>query len=107
MRAGKLRQVLTFLALDQTATGAYGATRRAYKPVAEVRGSAQTTGGGDGQAGTEMVNLRTVLFEIRYMPGLDSTMRIEWQGDQYEINLIDEVDGRGRILRITATRVSR
>jgi head-tail adaptor len=107
MRAGKLRHVFTLMALKQTATGNFGASKPAYKPVAELRGSVLHVGGGDGQAGVQMVNLRTVLFETRFYPGIEATMRIEWNGAQYEIDDINDVDGLGRTLRITATRVKK
>lgn len=47
----------------------------------------------------------TVKFTIRYLTGLDTTMRIVFQGKQYNITAIDNIKYQNRYLEIKALEV--
>ena len=47
----------------------------------------------------------TVKFTIRYLTGLDTTMRIVFQGKQYNITAIDNIKYQNRYLEIKAQEV--
>lgn len=47
----------------------------------------------------------TVKFTIRYIKGIDTTMRISFQGKQYNITAIDNIKYQNRYLEIKAREV--
>nr|DAL96910.1 MAG TPA: Putative head tail adaptor [Caudoviricetes sp.] len=47
----------------------------------------------------------TVKFTIRYLQGLDTTMRILFQGKQYNITSIDNIKYQNRYIEIKAQEV--
>ncbi len=47
----------------------------------------------------------TVKFTIRYLEGLNTTMRILFQGKQYNITAIDNIKYRNRYIEIKALEV--
>ena len=48
---------------------------------------------------------KTVKFTIRYLPGLDTTMRIFFRGKIYNISAIDNIKYQNRYLKIKAQEV--
>lgn len=52
-----------------------------------------------GQAHT----MDTVVFTVRYRPGITDQMQVVWNGKPYGITALVNVEGRGEDLEITAT----
>ncbi|MCX7903040.1 MAG: phage head closure protein [Caloramator sp.] len=48
---------------------------------------------------------KTIKFTIRYINGIDSSMRISFKGKQYEITFIDNIKYENRFLEIKALEV--
>jgi SPP1 family predicted phage head-tail adaptor len=48
---------------------------------------------------------KTVKFTIRYIDGIDNSMRISFRGKQYEITFIDNIKYENRFIEIRALEV--
>jgi SPP1 family predicted phage head-tail adaptor len=48
---------------------------------------------------------KTVKFTIRYIDGIDNSMRISFKGKQYEITFIDNIKYENRFIEIRALEV--
>ena len=104
MRAGKLDRMITIERKAETVT-ASGAVAATWIDIATVRAEVvqQTateflTGFGESENGT-------VIFRIRYLPGISTTDRVHFDGTLYDLKEITEIGRRrGLELRAVATR---
>lgn len=99
--AGELRHVITIQERAET-TDAYGGTVYIWSDFATVRAKVQPLRGRELIAAQAAQNQTTVKFYIRYLAGIDSTMRLVWDGNNYDIEPPVDVNGQGRVLEIMA-----
>ncbi len=63
--------------------------------------------GGESFRGSQIEANTTIAFNIEYMPGCNERMQIEHEGNDYEINKIDDPGDLHRELVIHANAVNR
>jgi SPP1 family predicted phage head-tail adaptor len=104
MRAGKLDRTITLERKSETVSDS-GAIVPAWTNIATVRAQIVTqsaveflTGFGEAESGT-------IVFRIRYLPGITTADRVSYAGQAYNIKEITEI-GRRRGLELRAVAVS-
>ena len=105
IRAGKLRQVITYQAKTVT-TDAYGGPVETWSDFATVRASVAPLIGKDMMASMAAQSTAEMRINHRYLPGITSAMRIMWDGAEYEI--VGEpanVHGLSREIEVYARKV--
>lgn len=105
IRAGKLRQVITYQSKAQ-ALDEYGGVTETWTDFATVRASVAPLIGKDLLASMAAQSTAEMRINHRYLPGITSAMRIVWDGAGYEI--VGEpanVHGRSREIEVYARKV--
>jgi SPP1 family predicted phage head-tail adaptor len=105
IRAGKLRQVITYQAKTVT-VDEYGGPVEAWVDFATVRASVAPLIGKDLMASMAAQSTAEMRINHRYLPGITSAMRIVWSGAEYEI--VGEpanVHGLSREIEVYARKV--
>ncbi|MCS3740228.1 phage head closure protein [Rhizobium sp. BK661] len=104
MRAGKLDRTISVERLAETVS-ASGAVSSAWTNIATVRAeivhqsaSEFLTGFGEAQDGT-------IIFRVRYLPGISTADRVAYNGASYDLKEITEI-GRRRGLELRAVATS-
>ncbi len=91
MRAGLLTERLVFKELVQEKS-ATGAIRKEYKPVLTCRAYRKKLSAvvdRDGVNAMEQFIGQMIVFQVRYYPVIKESQRVEYQGRDYEIKLLD------------------
>jgi head-tail adaptor len=108
-KAGRLNQLVTFLAPVRTYTPAAG-QRTQYATWKETRAMVANVRGNESVEGEQMVAANTKRFTVRSksVPGLNETMVIQYDAESYEVERIDKLQEPGRMhtmyLEVVATR---
>ena len=105
IRAGKLRQVITYQAKTVT-TDDYGGPVETWADFATVRASVAPLIGKDLMASMAAQSTAEMRINHRYLAGVTSAMRISWNGAEYEI--IGEpanVHGLSREIEVLARKI--
>lgn len=102
MRAGRLRETITLQSMT-TSRGTSGSVVESWSDWATVRAEVTPI------SGREFVSLQAAQIEIstrfviRHRSGVNPRMRIVWQGRNYKISEVIEVDAARREIEILAT----
>lgn len=72
--------------------------------AADAPASVKQTSGREFLDANQVLSERRAVFIIRWLPGLDTTCRIAWEGKDFDIRDIREI-GRRRFLEIQAEHV--
>lgn len=108
-KAGRLNQLVTFLAPVRTYTAGAG-QRTQYATWKATRAMVSNVRGSEGLEGQQMVASNTKRFTVRLksVPGLDETMVIQYDSESYGIERIDRMQEPMRMhtmyLEVVATR---
>ena len=105
IRAGKLRQVITYQSKAQ-ALDEYGGVTETWTDFATVRASVAPLIGKDLLASMAAQSTAEMRINHRYLQGITSAMRIVWDGVDYEI--VGEpanVHGLSREIEVYARKV--
>ena len=105
IRAGKLRQVITYRAKTVT-VDEYGGPVETWADFATVRASVAPLIGKDMMASMAAQSTAEMRINHRYIAGVTSAMRIVWEGSEYEI--IGEpanVHGLSREIEVMARKI--
>jgi len=105
IRAGKLRQVITYQAKTQTVDD-YGGPVEAWADFATVRASVAPLIGKDMLSSMAAQSTAEMRINHRYLAGVTSAMRIIWEGSEYEI--VGEpanVHGLSREIEVMARKI--
>ena len=99
--AGKYRHSI---ALQQPSKGTdpYGGEYDTWSDFATVRAKKRPLRGRELIAAHAAQSETEVMFYIRFLSGVNSSMRIVHGGEYYNITSVVDVDGRGRELEISA-----
>ncbi len=100
--AGRLRHLVT---VEQNTGGqaTTGEQIQNWTPFATVYAAIEPARGREFFSAGRIDAETTHLITIRYLAGLDETMRITWNGRVFDINAVVNVDERNRDMEITAT----
>ena len=86
--------------------GGIGQQYRVYKDWIQVWASAKNLYGGEFYQAKQVREERTVKVTIRYLSGLDETMRILMDGELYNIVFIDDIRLENEYMEIRCLKVS-
>ena len=84
-----------------------GFTEEVWEPVCTVWASVENLRGREYFQAAAVQAETTVRFTIRYRPGLNTAMRIAFDGKEYNITFIDHVDYRRAFMELLAEEVGR
>ena len=101
---GDLRHRITFQKLT-TSVNENGFELETWEDFKTVWAAVSNLHGREYFAAAAVQAENTVKFTIRYLTGLDTTMRIVFQGKQYNITAIDNIKYQNRYLEIKALEV--
>lgn len=102
-RIGELDQVVTFKREVETSDGMGGQTI-ALRDFLTCRAHVRPRGGSERDYADRLNAESTYLVVIRYREGLDESMRLVWQGEQYNIRFLPRTGGRPLYLELEAER---
>lgn len=91
MQAGKRNHIVTIQA-KTPATGEYGGTTYTWATFATVWAAIMPLRGRDLVAAQAAQNETTVRFNIRWISGLTESMRIVYNGKNYDITALIDID---------------
>jgi len=101
---GDLRHRITFQKLT-TSVNENGFEVETWEDFKTVWAAVSNLHGREYFAAAAVQAENTVKFTIRYLTGLDTTMRILFRGKQYNITAIDNIKYQNRYLEIKAQEV--
>ena len=101
---GDLRHRITFQKLT-TSVNESGFEVETWEDVRTVWAAASNLHGREYFAAAAVQAESTVKFTIRYLPGIDTTMRILFRNKQYNITAIDNIKYQNRFIEIKALEV--
>lgn len=108
MRAGELRERITFLEVVQT-QGESGAPRKEYVPLKTVRAQRlkQNYAAGSGlNAKEEFIGL-TITFKVRRYPFINESLQVKYAGNRYKMVSPPDRNFSDNSLTITLTKVNK
>lgn len=103
MRAGDLRHTITFYS-KTTGKDKYGAATESYALLFSVRAKIRYLRGDEILLSSTTVNTTSLQFIIRQRSGITESMEIEYEGNRYNIQVI-EVAERSTMMKITAAKI--
>ena len=101
---GELRHRITFQRLV-TSINPNGFEVQAWEDVTTVWAAASNLHGREFYAAAAVQAENTVEFTVRYLPNIDTSMRILFGGKQYNITAIDNIKYKNKYLEIKAQEV--
>lgn len=104
MEIGDLRHRITLQQLT-TSVNDNGFEVETWEDFKTVWAAVSNLHGREYYAAAAVQAENTVKFTIRYLEGLNTTMRILFQGRQYNITALDNIKYRNRYIEIKATEV--
>lgn len=104
MEIGDLRHRVTFQK-HTTSVNDNGFEVETWEDFKTVWAAVSNLHGREYYAAAAVQAENTVKFTIRYLEGLNTTMRILFQGRQYNITALDNIKYRNRYIEIKATEV--
>ena len=106
MEIGELRHRITFQKLTTT-TNENGFEVEAWEDYKTVWAAVTNLHGREYFEAAAVQKENTVKFTIRYFKGLDTSMRILFQGRQYNIISIDNIKYKNKYIEIKALEVEK
>lgn len=103
MRAGDLRHRITFYS-KTVGKDQYGAATESYTLLFSVRAKIRYLRGDEILLSSTTVNTTMMQFIIRQRSDISEEMEVEYNGDRYNIQII-EVAERSTLLKITAVKI--
>lgn len=94
MNIGRLDRAIT-IEQKVESTNVIGEKVASWTTYHTAFASVQRVGGSEREEGDRTTATRKVKFKIRYFAGIDETMRVVYDGNQYDITEIQELDREG------------
>lgn len=107
MRAGLLRELLVFKELKQVQSNS-GAAKKEYVPILTCKAYRKKQAAvvdRDGVNAMEQFTGHMLIFQVRYYPVIKDNHRVEYQGNDYSIILLDKQ--RDNTYLITLTKIDK
>lgn len=105
MNIGDLDRRITIQSLDSTQDPVTGHWKKDWSDWKILAASKVDMPAHDRMQANQIINIGDEVFTIRYNSGVNTTQRISWDGNLYELKSIQEI-GRKRWMRIIAQRLS-
>jgi SPP1 family predicted phage head-tail adaptor len=103
IRAGKLRHTLTFKVKKETKDD-YGSTIESFKDSFTAKAEVLDSRASSGIISDGQDLQKTTSFRLRYNRRIEETLFIEYKGDHYEIDSVENISGLNRELIIDAIK---
>jgi SPP1 family predicted phage head-tail adaptor len=105
MSIGEMKHRITFLRITQVLNenGFESEISQEYKTV---WAAVSNPNGREFFAAAQVNAQNTVKFKVRYLAGLDQSMKILFQGKTYDITAIDNIKYKNRYIEIQAMEVA-
>ena len=104
MRAGKLDRTITIERPTEVVAPS-GSVSNSWTTVAEVRAEVVQQSANEFLSGFGEAENGTVIFRVRYVPGITTADRVHYNGAAYDLEEIKEI-GRRRGLELRAVATS-
>ena len=101
MRAGQLNNRVVIQA-NTPSDNTFGEPVRSWATLATVWAEVETMNGAEGLASGAERTSSPVVFTMRHRTDVTSDHRITWDGGEYDIESVENVAGRNKLLRVTA-----
>lgn len=101
MRAGNLRNRVVIQA-NTPSDNAFGEPVRSWATLATVWAEVETMNGAEALASGAERTTSPVVFTFRHRSDVTTDHRITWDGGEYDIESLENVAGRNKLLRATA-----
>lgn len=107
MNVGKFREVLTLYRRDPDgdAVDRYGRKSPRYLRVEDVRARAYDVSSRDYYEAAAHKLQEVVTFDTRWKSGIDSSWRVVWRDDAYEIDQVNHLGYRNDFVRLKCRKV--
>ncbi|MBM3089257.1 phage head closure protein [Ensifer sp. T173] len=103
MRAGKLDRTITIERQTETIAPS-GSVSNGWTPVATIRAEVVQQSANEFLSGFGEAENSTIIFRLRYVPGITTADRVTYNGTAYDLEEIKEIGRRrGLELRAVAT----
>lgn len=102
MRAGRLRHPVNIERPDPENRTATGAAEPSWSLVAQTYAAIEPIKGREYFEAGRVNEETTHLIVLRYLPGLTSDMRVNWNGRLFDLQAVINKDERNRELECTA-----
>lgn len=99
---GEMRHYLTFEAKSAAPVDEHGQRALTWSEVRSLWAKLEVKQASEVMEGDRKVQVSNFIFTLRYVDGLNSTMRILYRARYYSINAIYDKDGTGKWLTIEA-----
>lgn len=104
MRAGKLDRTITIERQTET-VAASGSVSNGWTAIATVRAEIVQQSANEFLSGFGETENSTIIFRVRYLPGITTADRVTYNGKPYDLEEIKEI-GRRRGLELRAVSTS-
>lgn len=104
MRAGLLRETLIFKELKEISSPS-GFVKKEYVPILTCKAYKKKLSSviGDGVNAMEQFIGNTIVFQIRYNPTIKENQKVEYQGKDYSITLLDRQQDNTYLITLAKT----
>lgn len=102
LAAGELKHSITIQSRGEDMTDSYGGTVQTWDNVAIVRAKVTPLRARELIEAGSVQSKVTDKFVIRYLPGVTSDMRVQYDSRNYDIDAVIDVKGQGRVMEILA-----
>lgn len=104
MRAGLLRETLIFKELKEVRSPT-GFVKKEYVPALTCKAYKKKLSSviGDGVSAMEQFIGNTIVFQVRYYPVIKENQKVEYQGQDYSITLLDRQLDNTYLITLTKT----
>ena len=101
IRAGRLNNRVVIQS-STPADNAFGEAVDSWSTLATVWAEVETMNGAEGLASGAERTSSPVVFTMRHRSDVTPDTRISWDGGEYDIESVENVAGRNKLLRVTA-----
>jgi len=104
MRAGRLRERIDLYREVSTTDSDYGSQENTFELYDSTRADVKPLNGAELLMNETVSNTTSVQFIIRWKESITETMQIEYRGDRYNIEYIEE-NRKNKMIKITASKI--
>lgn len=101
MQSGKFDRMISIEKFSSSGRDAYGQPTKEWTLVANAWAQKRTQSSREIFQADKVENINTEIFIIRYVPGVKTDMRIQHEGNTYNIRGVMEI-GRNKELQLVA-----
>lgn len=104
MRGGKLRESVEIFKEVSTTDPDFGSDVNVFESWLKTRADVRYISGGESEQNNTVVNTSSVTFWLRFKEGFTETMQVEWRGNRYAIEYIEE-NRKDRRLKLQTSKI--